>query len=246
MTHDLAQALWLLALGPVLASFVTALADRHCAGRPLWAARSHCASCAAPIRARDLVPLWSHARLRGRCRDCGAAIPGRVWGGEWAGLACAVIALLAGGTLAERLLALLFLVLLVGLFQSDRLCFRLPDALTLPLLAVGAALGALQSPLPLVLLAAAVGSGALWLVGAGYAAARGRPGLGLGDVKMMAGLSAAVGLAAIPWVTLLAALLALAAAQLRTPRPSAETEVPFGAALAVAAALVWAAQGTLA
>jgi leader peptidase (prepilin peptidase)/N-methyltransferase len=64
----------------------------------------------------------------------------------------------------------------------------------------------------------------------------------MGDVKMMAGLSAVAGPLGIPWLTLLAASSALiTAAVQRTPIHS-QNEIPLGCFLAISGALIWALQ----
>ncbi len=82
------------------------------------------------------------------------------------------------------------------------------------------------------------------VVRVGYHRVRGREGLGAGDVKLMAGIGAALPPQALPWVTLVAALLALAAVLLVTAwrqRAHAAAPLPFGTFLCAAAALVWLA-----
>jgi prepilin signal peptidase PulO-like enzyme (type II secretory pathway) len=79
---------------------------------------------------------------------------------------------------------------------------RLPDVLTLPLLALGLAAAAL-APLPGLAspldsaLGAASGFLVFYLVARLYAAWRGRPGLGLGDAKLLAALGAWLGVAGL-------------------------------------------------
>ena len=239
-----ALILWLLLMGPVVASFMTALADRVCAGTPLLAPRSHCASCKTPIRALDLIPILSWPILRGRCRACGATIPARLWLAELAGLALVALAIWRGESGTEAIVGAAYLLILLGLFQTDLGCMRLPDMLTLPLLVAGIGLGTLSRGVGPTLVAAIIGPLVLWLIGAAYRRTRGRAGLGFGDVKMMAGLSAAVGLIALPWVTLLAALSALGVAMLSRARGgdvSRTRPVAFGCHLAVAGAVVWLA-----
>ena len=60
-------------IGAIFGSFIATLVLRWPAGRSL-AGRSRCDGCDAPLGARDLVPLLSALRLRGRCRRCGAPI----------------------------------------------------------------------------------------------------------------------------------------------------------------------------
>jgi leader peptidase (prepilin peptidase)/N-methyltransferase len=239
-----ALTFWLLLMGPVVASFLTALSDRFCAGTPLLGPRSHCASCKTTVRALDLIPILSWPILRGRCRACGATIPARLWLAELAGLALVALAIWRGETGTEAILGAAFLLILLGLFQTDLTCMRLPDMLTLPLLVTGFGLGTLSRGVGPTFAAAVIGTLVLWLIGTAYQRIRGRAGLGLGDVKMMAGLSAAVGLIALPWVTLLAALSALGVALLQAARGDDVTwtrPVAFGCHLAVAGAVVWLA-----
>jgi leader peptidase (prepilin peptidase) / N-methyltransferase len=61
-------------IGACAGSFVNVLIARWPHDASLLP-RSHCPSCGAPIRPIDLVPILSWVALRGRCRDCGAAIP---------------------------------------------------------------------------------------------------------------------------------------------------------------------------
>ena len=240
MSGEAVFAIWLLLCGAAGGSFVTALADRLLSGRDPWRAPSACAACGVRIGWRDLVPLWSWVALRGRCRSCGAAIPARVLGGEVAGVLAAATALWVVDGVAAQIAGTVFLVLLVGLFLTDFAAFRLPDALTFPLALAGTWSGALAFGWVPALVAGVAGAGALWLVAAAYRRWRAREGLGLGDLKMMAGLSAAVGPLGIPWLTLVAAATALLVA-LWQGRTQGDRAIPFGCYLAVAGALVWIA-----
>src|SRR5690554_5622484 len=61
-------------LGLVGGSFLNVVVHRVPAGRSVVRPRSACPACGHEVRARDNVPLVSWLVLRGRCRDCGAAI----------------------------------------------------------------------------------------------------------------------------------------------------------------------------
>jgi len=63
--------------GLVLGSFLNVVIARLPERRSLWAPRSACPGCGAPIAWYDNVPLLSFALLRGRCRTCAASIPWR-------------------------------------------------------------------------------------------------------------------------------------------------------------------------
>lgn len=233
------MALFLVLAGPAVGSFLGVVVDRWPWGRSLWQP-SGCDSCGARLTFADMVPIFS--ALRRRCRHCGAPIPGHLLRIEVAALGAACLAVALGKDPAQMAALALYLWLLVGLFYADLLHFRLPDPLTLGLLAAGLALAAATPgrDVAQALVSAAVGAGAFWLLRAGYARLRGREGLGLGDVKMAAGIGAATGWAALPLVTLIAAALGLAAAlwQARGRLPDAAARVPFGSCLAGATLLV--------
>ncbi len=70
-------ALWLLALGGFIGSFLNVVVYRLPAGMSVVAPRSRCPQCLHPIRWFDNVPVLSWFVLGGRCRDCRAAISPR-------------------------------------------------------------------------------------------------------------------------------------------------------------------------
>lgn len=142
---------------------------------------------------------------------------------------------------ADSILATLCGLCLMSLIASDLLRYRLPDPLTGSLLA--GALGlALMAPPPdwrAALATACVCAALLWGLRAGYRALRGQHGLGLGDVKLAAGIGALTGPFGAAPTLLLASLIALGWAALQKRPLSRHTRLPFGAALAAAAWLVW-------
>lgn len=245
MDADVALALWLVMLGPCMGSFLAAFAERFCASESLLAP-SRCRQCRTRLTWRDLVPIASWLAFRGRCRHCDDNIGRRLPAAEVAGGLLAVAAVLAGETVGREVAGAIWLWCLLGLFLTDRRCLRLPDALTLVLLCSGLYLGAQGSIAGLVTASAtAVASSlTLWLLGRLYVLRRRREGLGLGDVKMIAGIGAAVGPVALPWITLLAALGVIVLAVRRNGgalRLDSIAPLPFGSGLAIAGAVVWLA-----
>ena len=69
-------------LGLVFGSFCNAWAWRLAHGESIIHGRSHCAFCGHALAARDLIPVLSYVRLRGRCRYCGARISPRYTAAE--------------------------------------------------------------------------------------------------------------------------------------------------------------------
>lgn len=126
----------------------------------------------------------------------------------------------------------------------DLASFRLPDLLTLPLLAAGLALSHVLGWEPIVwrALAAVCGYGFLHLVAFTYERWRGHAGLGLGDAKLLGAAGAWVGLEDLPTVLLAACFTALAwaALQMTLGRAMArDTRLAFGPFLAVGFWFIW-------
>jgi leader peptidase (prepilin peptidase) / N-methyltransferase len=251
------SALWVIALiGPAMGSFAALLADRLPRGEGVVAARSRCRSCRTPLAPRDLVPLLSFAVLRGRCRHCGTAIPAWVWQAELAGLGLGVLAVALAEDWMQAGVSALWLWCLLALTLCDLRAFRLPDVLTLALLVLG--IGVAWPDWPAAALGAVLGAGTFLALRLGYHALTGREGMGMGDVKLMAGIGAGLGAEALPMVALIAAGSALLAAGLGTVRAAFRVAagprggsrrrvrrlaaVPFGAWLSVAAMAVWVVQ----
>ena len=61
--------------GAAFGSFVNVLAYRLPRRESIVKPRSRCPGCGTTIRSRDNIPVVSWLLLRGRCRDCGIAIP---------------------------------------------------------------------------------------------------------------------------------------------------------------------------
>jgi leader peptidase (prepilin peptidase)/N-methyltransferase len=223
-------------LGLVLGSFLAGLSWRWPRGESALGGRSRCASCAAAIGLLELVPVLSFIVLRGRCRRCGAAIPGRHLAIELAAAAVVVGALWAGDAVAGSLLGLGLLLLLV----LDVEHFWLPDVVVLPLLGLGLWLG--LGDFSDRAIGAGLGFAGLWLVAAIYKWRAGRDGLGGGDPKLLAAIGAWLGWAALPLVLLGASVLGLALVlvdRLRGRAVARDTMLPLGALMAGVAWPLW-------
>jgi len=162
-------------------------------------------------------------------------------------LAVAVAAVWAA--LAMPLSYLLAATLLLGwtlcvLSAVDFLAFRLPDILTLPLVAIGLLL-ALWLPERDIIghaIGAASGFLVLYLIATLYRQFRAREGLGLGDAKLAAAAGAWLGWQALPTVLLVASIGGLVWVSLATyfrGRSALNEQMPFGVPLCVAFWLEW-------
>ncbi|MBI4161842.1 MAG: prepilin peptidase [Acidobacteria bacterium] len=233
-----AAALFLL--GAVVGSFLNVCIHRLPRGESIVRPRSRCPRCGAPIRPADNVPVLSWLRLRGRCRACGWRIPAR-----YPLVEAATAALFAGGYLRfggdpAFAVFLPFQAICVALFVIDAEHRLLPDRLTLS----GTALGLLLSPWnPILdpadaLVGAATGAALSSTLILGYWLARGRQGMGWGDVKMLAMIGAFLGWELTLFAIVLSSLVGLgwwAILQAGGRGRGLEEILPFGSFLALGA-----------
>jgi leader peptidase (prepilin peptidase)/N-methyltransferase len=242
---------WTLAacLGAVVASFVALVADRWPRGEDIVSTPSHCRACHRRLSPFNLIPLVSFCVQRGRCNVCKAALPIDLLLAEVAGVAIALVVVTKLGDGAAMIALGGFGAALLLLALLDARHLWLPDAITLPLALAGLAAGPgalalLPGPSLLERVAGAVlGFAALELLRRAYRALRGREGLGGGDPKLLGAIGAWLGVAALPGVVLVAALLGLGWAGVQALRglpAGGEAPIPLGTALAVAA-LLWLA-----
>jgi len=207
-------------LGLVLGSFLNVCIYRLPRGLSVVHPGSACPKCGAAIRAYDNIPVLSWLLLRGRCRDCRAPISARYLLVELSTALLFVFCFVRFGFTVETLKYSAFCFLLLGLILTDVDCRLLPDALTLPGLALGL-LFSLFAPTELfisMLLPARIWRGlppgvmwraaslidsvagallgSLLIYGAGflYFKIKGIEGMGFGDVKLMAMVGSYLGM----------------------------------------------------
>jgi leader peptidase (prepilin peptidase) / N-methyltransferase len=233
-----------LLIAPFAGSLLGVLIVRLPRHQPIALARSACAACGTLLGPFDLVPLASFALLRGRCRHCGHPIGWFHPAVELAALGVSVCAVLACQTPQQVWIACVLGWTLLALGWIDVLWLLLPDGLTLPLVLVGLGVAGVTAPDTIFwhALGAACGYLGLRAVALTYRALRGREGMGAGDAKLLAAAGAWLGVAALPWVVLFAALagLAVAGVAAATGRTmQATTALPFGAFVAAAFWLLW-------
>jgi leader peptidase (prepilin peptidase)/N-methyltransferase len=188
-----------VALGLVFGSFLNVVIYRLPRGENLAFPASHCPGCGKPIAVRDNVPILSFLLLRGRARCCGVKISPRYPIVELIGglLALAItrtlVLELPLDTPAWKLPLVFFAYLALGLGLVaaafiDLEHMYLPDEITLGGSVLGIASVPLRPGATFVesLAGGAVGFVLIWLPFVLlYQKLRGRPGMGLGDAKLV-------------------------------------------------------------
>ncbi|WP_397473372.1 prepilin peptidase [Pusillimonas sp.] len=141
------------------------------------------------------------------------------------------------GATPAAVAATVYVVILLALAWIDAETGFLPDALTLPLLWLGLLVnvGGTFTPLADAVVGAAAGYMSFWLISGAFLLLTGRQGMGNGDFKLLAALAAWLGWMPLPWILLIASLLALAIALVRrlAGRMQAGEAFSFGPYLAV-------------
>lgn len=132
---------------------------------------------------------------------------------------------------------------LLSLAAIDAITFRLPDPLTLPLLAAGLGVSLALPGAPILdhVAGAAGGYGALAVLARAYRRWRGVDGIGMGDAKLLGAAGAWLGWRPLPSVVVIACVAAFAwiaiVALARRRRPPAR--IAFGVPLSFATWAVW-------
>ena len=191
---------------------------------------SHCPRCQTPIQWYDNVPVLGWLWLRAKCRTCGLPISPMYPLVELATGLLFVACYLEFGLTQATVKWLFFTCLLIVLTITDLRVRLLPDLVNWPGFAAGLLFSAAVppdddpasylfaimlhrvAPRPLQgllagLLGAAFGSFLLWAVATIYKRVRGREGMGMGDVKMMAMIGAFLGVRGAFLTILLGTLL---------------------------------------
>jgi len=236
-------ALFFLLISPAVGSFLGVLVERLPQRRSILTP-SKCNTCGTGLRWAEMIPILSAIALKNQCASCGASIPNHLIRIEIAAIFVAFGALVIAESQIHFVAILLCLWCLVALFYADLFFMRLPDPLTGALF-IFAIIAAWVSPNMTVVSSILSGFGALVafaLVRWAYFLVRNQEGMGMGDVKLAAGLGALLGWQLIPVAVLAAALLALAVAAIDflrgAARPGAQDAIPFGSYLTGAALLL--------
>ncbi len=234
-------------LGMTVGSFLNVCIDRLPQNKSIVFPPSHCEACQHKLSARDLIPVFSHLRLGGRCRYCQASIPRRIL---WVELATAVaFALLYWhyGLAPELAVMIFYACLFIIIFVIDLEHGLILNKVVYPAMIVALLLALYPWPwfgesmgmrVAYAALGGAIGFAIFLLI-----AIISRGGMGWGDVKLAALIGLATGFPLVIVAIIMAAILGgvVAVALVIARRKKRRETVPFGPFLALAAmvTLLW-------
>lgn len=182
--------------GAIIGSFLNVVIYRLHTGRSLEG-RSHCLSCAAPLRVYELVPLLSYLGLRGRCGHCGARFTSRYFLVELLTASLFSLTVLTFDSVVTAGFVLAAVTLLVVVFVYDLRHMIIPDEYVVALMALVVADAGYSafvvtgSWIPFLYDALAASLASLFFFGLWYVS-KGR-WIGFGDVKLAFPLALLVG-----------------------------------------------------
>jgi leader peptidase (prepilin peptidase)/N-methyltransferase len=234
-------------LGLAVGSFLNVCIDRLPSKKSIVFPPSHCEACQHKLSAKDLIPVFSYLRLRGRCRYCQASVPRRLF---WVELATAVIfALLCWHfQLSPELGVMIFYAcLFIIIFVIDLEQGLILNKVVYPTMVVAFLLALypwpwLSDSMVMRVAYAALGGGIGFVIFLLIALVS-RGGMGWGDVKLAALIGLATGFPLVFLAVIMGAILGgiVAVALMVAKKRKRREAIPFGPFLALAAmvTLVW-------
>lgn len=227
-------------LGSIAASFANVCIHRLPLRQSVVSPSSRCPSCQHPLRPWHNLPLVSFVALRGRCAFCREPVSWRYPLVESLGGLLYLIGYHQLGLSVHAFAYALLVTALLIVSFIDLEHLIIPDAVTLPGIAVGAAIALLPASVGFAnaVAGACLGGGIFLLIALAYPA-----GMGGGDVKLIAMIGAFVGWQAVLVVIILSAFCGAASGLtlILLGRRGRRDPVPFGPFLAIGGitAMLW-------
>ena len=250
--------IFVFAFGAAIGSFLNVVIHRVPNEQSIVFPNSACPKCNTPIKPYDNLPILSWLLLRGKCRACSAPISARYPAVELLNAVVWILVLWQIGLSPILPVYLLFVSATIALIFIDAEHMILPNVITYPLFVIAIAVRIIfplvfaqnffsdtqywpatyltGQPAWLVslfgaIVGALVGGGSLWLVGELWKRLRGVDAMGLGDVKMMAGVGALLGWRAAFLAIFLGAFAGAFIGAIiisRQKDKDLQTQIPFG------------------
>ena len=234
-------------LGLAVGSFLNVCIDRLPSNKSIVLPPSHCEACQHKLAAKDLIPVFSYLRLRGRCRYCQASVPRRLF---WVELATALIFAFLywyyGLSPALGIMAF-YACLFIIIFVIDLEHGLILNKVVYPAMVVALLLALVPQPHLTLMIEPGIASAALGgAIGFGIfllIAIVSRGGMGWGDVKLAALIGLATGFPLVFLSIIMGAILGgiVAVALVIAKKRKRRQTIPFGPFLALAAmiTLLW-------
>lgn len=225
---------FIFVVGACVGSFLNVAIFRTHEGESVARGRSKCRACEEPIAVRDLVPVLSYLRLRGRCRSCKAVLSWQYPVVELATGFLFVAAFAGGGEWMQIVRDWVFVSYLVIIFVYDLRHMLIIDRFTIPAMIFAVIVNLWLGTIPAwsIVAGGAVLAAFFWIQ---FAVSKGT-WVGGGDIRMGALMGFMLGLEQGLVALFLAYLLgaAVGLAMMVSGAATRKTPVPFGTFLAVA------------
>jgi len=229
-------------MGAVLGSFCNLLIHRLPKGQDIVIKRSYCPSCDKPLGVFQLIPIFSYLIQKGKCAFCSQKIAIRYFLVELTAVMMGVLIWHYYGLSIQGLQTMILLFSLLVLFWTDVETHLLPNTITYPLIGINLIFAFVNNSLPDAVIAALIGYGVLWGIGWIAKLIYKREAMGIGDMKMAAGIGAALGVQGIILTLYFSFMLGGVMAVGALLRGKSKTDyIPFGPAIIIASiiAMVW-------
>ncbi len=198
---------------------------------------SHCPSCNRRIKWYDNIPLISYIALRGKCRYCSTHISFRYFLVEFITGLLGLLLYLKYGLSVNTLIFFIFSCLLIVGSFIDLSFMVIPDRISITLIAIGIVssyftVGVLES-----VLSAAFGFALLYLIAVLGKLIFKKDAMGGGDIKLMAGIGAFLGIKGIIFSLFCASFLGsvIGLTLIGLKHREFSSELPFGPFLSLSA-----------
>ncbi len=204
---------------------------------------SSCTACGHRIKFYDNIPVLSYLLLRGRCRNCGAAIS----------LLYPAVELITGlismallmrynvfnNNFTQYFIFFLFISVLICIGFIDLEHQIIPDVISIPGIIAGFILSFFSYHITWAdsIIGILAGGGVLYIVALIFEVIMKKEGMGGGDIKLLAMIGAFLGWKALPFVILISSLTGsiIGGSALIMSGKGIRTKIPFGPFLALGA-----------
>ena len=224
-------------LGLICGSFINVCIYRLPKNLSVVLPASHCPQCKTVLRFFDNIPIISFLLLKGRCRFCKERIALHYPLVELCTALLWVVAAFYSDSLASAIINALFSSVLLCLSVIDFFTLTIPDEIVICIAALGLSDAFFIHKTPFIerILGGMLGGGILLLVAIIVLRLAKMPGLGGGDIKMMAACGLFLGMQKTLTAIYLAPFLGLIGVGISFifgQKISRRMQIPFGPALA--------------